>query len=343
MNDVADGTEEIERSYRRRKWIGTVLASALIGASAWAAWAYLLRVPSPRTVCRSLHGLVEDHAEEDAAQRLVARVARRALQADDPKAAFAERCEAFFGAEQPNRLYGKATRCMTTSWSAEAALQCFDTHRFYADAGADALEDLLANAPVSFPEGAPELPGGLDDAYAQLVAVSIAALQQCDAIWDVEHGCYHYVGSEDANRERAQAIPSPVPGRESGLLLLEATCSFDAAKWVQRHPELRERLAAAPIPVERIACQYLPAGDLREAAECTAFKPAPGRASVGLPDRAGARVMVPYDPECADRVVRVEITREDDEGRRVELDAYFEGRAYRPPTDAPEDSEGGTE
>lgn len=318
--------------------IGTGVAVVIAAAAGWAAWAYVLRVPSPAAVCRSLYGLVQGNESTDAGERLAMRVAPYALEAADPQAKFNETCGVFFTALVDDKEYGKATRCMTTSWSAEAASDCFD-HRFYTKPGSVAVREKLAAELAQYPDEAPALPDGLDAAYAQLVEVSIAALGQCDAIWDADDGCYNYLAAFGAEnrRELAVPIPGPVPDSSSGLVLLEAKCKFDVARWTERNPQLGERLANAPIPAQSFACHYLPSGDLREGFECTQWEPASSDASVGRPGRAGARIRVPMAPECADRVVRIEIEREDGEGRSVELAAYFKGSDYRAPTVEPID------
>lgn len=333
MESDEDVLEQLERSYRRKRWIATALTVVIVGTAGWASWAYLLRVPSPAAVCGSLYGLVEGHESTEGAKRLTSKLAPFSPDAEDPEARFAETCGVFFSAVRDDEGYAKATRCMTTSWSADAALECF-TWEFYTKPGAVAVSDKLDSEPVTYPEEAPELPAGLDAAYEQLVEVSAAALGQCDAVWDADEGCYHYLsaGVHENRRELAVSIPGPIPDPGSGLVLLEATCSFDVQRWVERNPQIRERVASAPIPVQRLVCSYLPTGDPLEANECTAYKPASSNASAGRPGRSGAQVSVPYDPDCADRVVRIEIKREDGEGRQVELVALFKGDEYRPPT-----------
>ena len=336
-----DELDDLERTYRRRKAIGLVLAVVVVAGSGLAAWMYLLREPSPASVCRSLYGLVEDAAEDEAAASLARRIAPNALGADDPEADFRETCEVYFGPLKGQREYPRAARCITTSWSAEAAQKCF-TPRFYTDGASEAVREHLASKPVTFPQRAPELPDGLDEAYAALTEVSLAVLAKCDALYDVEKGCYVYTwaGEIEQRRELAQPIPGPVPEPSSGLVLLEASCSFDAAKWIERYPELREQLAATPLPVQWLSCDFLPVGDLRESVGCgSSSKPAPGRSSVGDPDRAGAEVWIPYDEECEGRWTRIELAREDGEGRRVELSAYFRGPSWEPLPEEPAESE----
>jgi len=338
-----DGLDDLERTYRRRKTIGTVLAVVVVAGSGFAAWRYLLRNPSPKSVCRSLYGLVEDADVDgdEAAVSLARRVAPQSLGADDPEAAFRETCEVFFGPLKTDRVYPKVARCLTNSSSAEAALECLSS-RWFTDGGEEAVREYLATRPVTFPERVPDLPEGIADAYPALVDISVEALAKCDALYDIERGCYTYTwaGELEARRELAHPIPGSIPDASDGLLLLEASCSFDAAKWIERYPELREQIAASPIPVQRLSCNFLPVGDLRESVGCgSSSKPAPGRNKVGDPDRAGARVSIPYEEECAGHFVRVGLTREDGEGRRVELSAYFRGPKWKPPPKEPAEPE----
>ena len=324
--DNPDEVDELGNTYRRKRGLGTILGATIVLASTSAAWFYVIREPSPKAVCRSIYRLVEDQADQ-AARQLASRVADDAMQVDDPKALFAGACGAYFDTIESDPYYaearyGRIARCVTTSFSAESALECVDEiDLFELDARVAARQFLGDQAPA-FPERQLTLPEGFEGVYDPLVSVSEAALAQCDELFDVDEGCYGYTwsGEFESKRELGKVIPGPIP-EDSRLVLLEASCGYDAGKWVERHPQLIEQLAASPIPVQKFACNYLPTGDPSQLAACNSWQPPFEDASVGL-DSSGASVWVSMG-ECANRFVRIDIARSDSEGRSVELHAFL--------------------
>ncbi|MEM6996306.1 MAG: hypothetical protein AAF721_37710 [Myxococcota bacterium] len=146
-----DDDERLAGSYRRKRVIGTALGLVVVGTSAWALWAYQLRRPSPSAACRVVVGLVDDDAggEEGRAQTELS------YRIGGPRERLADLqylrgvCEVYFtgleaGAKVGVDRYGQFARCITTSWSAAAANECFDeVHMFYED-GRRAVDDYEA-------------------------------------------------------------------------------------------------------------------------------------------------------------------------------------------------------
>lgn len=172
-------------------------------------------------------------------------------------------------------------------------------------------------------------PANLDDSVAALVTVSREALAGCDAIFDADEGCYRYAHAfgKEWKRDRAIPIPGQIPSLEEGLLVLEAECTYDAARMVEEFPALENEFGGTPNPGTNIGCHYLPVGDLDETT--TEFSYVPGPDPEAGEHGAGVvvEVWVPADVGASGRVIRVNVERQDERGRTVKLEALLRGSA----------------
>lgn len=308
-------------------------------AAGWIVWARWFRRPSPAAVCEHLFTLAQDgddgddDDEDDARRSLSDRVAPGARDLEDPRAAFADRCGWYMDAlvQRDASAAGAIGRCLVDAASPEAATDCLS--EVDTKAADDALRSRLADNPT-FPTRRPAMPEGLEPLYDALVEVGVATLSECDAVLDLEKGCYVYLAGSEERRELARAIPGPVP-QDDRLVLLEASCSFDAARWVERHPRLLEHARTALMPVQRFNCNLLPVGDLEESYACdSAWKPYPGDSSVAGGGDNNGDVLVPYAEACEGRLIRIDLERADGEGRFVDVRAYIKGDRYTPPLES---------